>query len=78
MSKTTLHALIVGIDTYDPYITVGGKACFHPLQGCVRDATALKDWLIADPDSPIWLKISRASGAKSFIKDDLQLTATEQ
>ncbi|MFN0037259.1 MAG: caspase domain-containing protein, partial [Saprospiraceae bacterium] len=49
MSKTTLHALIVGIDAYDPYITVGGKACFHPLQGCVRDAKALRDWLVADP-----------------------------
>lgn len=33
---------------------------------------------IQDPESPIWLEISGASGAKSFIKDELELTATEQ
>lgn len=33
---------------------------------------------IQDPESPIWLEISGASGAKMFIKDELGLTATEK
>ncbi|MCC7467028.1 MAG: caspase family protein, partial [Saprospiraceae bacterium] len=50
MSKTTLYSLIVAIDVYDPSLTIGGNLCFHPLQGCVRDAKALHEWLAADPD----------------------------
>ncbi len=33
---------------------------------------------IQDPDSPIWLEISGASGAKEFVKDELELTTITQ
>ncbi len=32
---------------------------------------------IQDPDSPIWLEISGTSGAKEFVKDELELTAVQ-
>lgn len=32
---------------------------------------------IQDPDSPIWLEISGASGVKEFVKDELELTAVQ-
>ena len=49
MPNPTLHALLIGIDTYNPNLTIGGRYCFHPLQGCVRDAKALHEWLAEDP-----------------------------
>jgi hypothetical protein len=33
---------------------------------------------IQDPESPIWLEISGASGAKEFVKDELKLTTAIQ
>ena len=33
---------------------------------------------IQDPESPIWLEISGVSGAKEFVKDELELTTTTQ
>ncbi len=33
---------------------------------------------IQDPESPIWLEISGASGAKSFIKEELEFTTAVQ
>ena len=33
---------------------------------------------IQDPESPIWLEISGASGAKEFVKDELKLTNIAQ
>ncbi len=33
---------------------------------------------IQDPESPIWLEISGASGVKEFVKNELELTATTQ
>ncbi|HRI61952.1 MAG TPA: hypothetical protein PK228_19570 [Saprospiraceae bacterium] len=33
---------------------------------------------IQDPESPIWLEISGASGTKEFVKDELELTTTTQ
>lgn len=33
---------------------------------------------IQDPESPIWLEISGASGVKEFVKDELELTTAMQ
>ena len=33
---------------------------------------------IQDPDSPIWLEVSGATGVKEFVKDELKLTTTTQ
>lgn len=33
---------------------------------------------IQDPESPIWLEISGASGAKEFVKEELELTTSIQ
>lgn len=33
---------------------------------------------IQDPESPIWLEISGASGAKEFVKEELELTTPVQ
>jgi hypothetical protein len=44
----TLHALIIGLNTYDNSILIDGQYAFGALQGCVRDAQALHDWLQLD------------------------------
>lgn len=33
---------------------------------------------IQDPDSPIWLEVSGATGVKEFVKDELKLTTATQ
>lgn len=46
--KPTLHALIIGINDYDNTIKIDGRYAFGPLQGCVRDAETLHEWLQND------------------------------
>lgn len=46
--KPTLHALIIGINTYDENVRINGQYLFRSLQGCVRDAQALHEWLKQD------------------------------
>jgi Caspase domain len=46
--KTTVYALLIGINEYDPTIKLEGKAHFPALTGCVPDVMAIQEWLTQD------------------------------
>lgn len=71
-----LHALIIGINTYDRNTKINGRYCFDKLQGCVADAQALHDWLAADqgPNLKARLLLDQEATKDNIVKafrDDL-------
>lgn len=45
-----LHALLIGIDGYEPNLVFEGKEGYAPLHGCVRDIEAVEEFLRAELD----------------------------
>lgn len=49
MTKTTVHALLIGIDAYRDDLTLTDGVSFPRLNACVSDAKKMQAWLEKDP-----------------------------
>jgi hypothetical protein len=68
--KTTIHALMIGVNAYRGEILLNQRVTFPPLSGCVNDAKKVLAYLQSDPDFKVHaVELYDQNARKSVIVD---------